>query len=191
VPARAQDAGGIGGLQAPNKLNLYFIIMHYVKIFNKNLKHNEFTYKEGLNIDHIPFNPTGTCKEGGLYFCEANDVHLYLNYGTLMADVEIPPGAQVYHGSNKLKADKIIITNIRPIEDHILWSDPDFCRIVVTHDSFALRFVKEQTDELCNLAVPKTGEALLTDELCKIAVTKDGLELRYWLLETMVMHSNM
>ena len=38
------------------------------KCLNNELKHFDFHYKIGLNEDIIPFNPSGSCKLGGLYF---------------------------------------------------------------------------------------------------------------------------
>jgi hypothetical protein len=158
--------------------------MHYVKILNKSMKHNNFIYKEGLNVDHVPFDPTGECKAGGLYFCEVNDVHLYLNYGTLIADVEIPSNAQVYREANKLKSDRIVITNIIPIRDHIIWTDPDFCNTIVNQCGGALKYAKKQTDEICKIAVVGNGYALehvndQTDEICRIAVAQNGMVLMF------------
>ena len=37
----------------------------FYKALKKSCNHNHFTYKHGLNIDHIPFNPTESCLEGG------------------------------------------------------------------------------------------------------------------------------
>jgi hypothetical protein len=87
----------------------------YVKVLSNDLKHKGFQYKEGLNIDTIPFNPTGTCKPGGLYFTAMENVFNYLHYGSKIADVEIPSNAKVYFENNKWKADKIILRDIRDL----------------------------------------------------------------------------
>jgi hypothetical protein len=102
----------------------------------------------------------------------------YIHYGTLVADVEIPVGAQIYHEEHKLKIDRLILTNIRPLIDHILWSDPEFCKTswtAVSRNGFALQYVQKQTDELCMVAVEQTGFALvyvekLSDELVQVAL---------------------
>jgi hypothetical protein len=52
------------------------------------------------------------------------------------------------------------------------------CKIAVQQNHCALRYVKEQTDELCKIAVQQNGGALRyvkeqTDELCKIAVQQN------------------
>src|SRR5271156_4589482 len=85
----------------------------YVKILAENLIHHNFQYKEGLNIDTIPFNPSGECEPGGLYYCEREKAYLYANFGPFIADVEIPDDARIYAEPDRYKADKIIISNIR------------------------------------------------------------------------------
>ena len=42
------------------------------KFANKEENHNRFQFKDGLNIDTIPFiNPTQSCQAGGIYFIES------------------------------------------------------------------------------------------------------------------------
>ncbi len=40
-----------------------------IKLTNEFECHNGFSFKTGLNIDFIPFNPKGECQPGGIYFC--------------------------------------------------------------------------------------------------------------------------
>ena len=40
----------------------------YYRIMYDSMTHYGFTYKKGLNIDTVKFNPHGTCKSGGLYY---------------------------------------------------------------------------------------------------------------------------
>jgi len=97
-------------------------MVHYVKILSSDLVHNGFKYKEGLNVDILPFDPSGSCKPGGLYFTDLKNFCKFLDYGNLVADVTIPDDAQVYADGGdatspyKWKADRIILSNIRPIE---------------------------------------------------------------------------
>jgi hypothetical protein len=100
----------------------------YVKILTKDLVHFNFQYKEGLNIDTVPFNPTGSCQPGGLYFTTMENVFNYLYYGTKIADVEIPDDAKVYDEGDKWKADKIIIKNIRNLVE---WKDGKYGRHIM------------------------------------------------------------
>ena len=36
----------------------------FYKVLTTDCKHYDFTYQHGLNVDHIPFNPSGTCSLG-------------------------------------------------------------------------------------------------------------------------------
>ena len=77
----------------------FIIIMSttmYYKILNQTMNHHGFQYKEGVNVDIIPFHPSGECQAGGLYFTDWNHIHEYISYGTLLADVSIPDDALVY-----------------------------------------------------------------------------------------------
>jgi hypothetical protein len=101
----------------------------YIKILSNDWKHKGFQYKEGMNIDTRPFNPSGSCLGGGLYFTDEEHFTEFIQYGTKIADVEIPDDAQVYADpcGEKWKADKIIIKNIREIKDLPQWQDINFC----------------------------------------------------------------
>jgi len=93
----------------------------FVKWMNKDMIHYGFKYQEGLNVDTVPFNPTGTCDKGGLYFTTINHISVWsTNKTAVLRLVEIPDDAKVYclQGANKWKADKIIIKEI--IEDKFI-----------------------------------------------------------------------
>jgi len=60
----------------------------------------------------------------------------------------------------------------------------ELCRLSVEQNGLALLFVKEQTDEICELAVKQNGRALLlvrnqTDEICRLAVEQNPDAGRY------------
>mgnify|MGYP001202680553 CR=1 FL=1 len=55
------------------------------KIVNK-YGHNGLVYKEGWNIDPLPFNPTGNCEAGGIYFADG-DILAFLGYGESVYEV--------------------------------------------------------------------------------------------------------
>ena len=87
----------------------------YYKILPQNLKCRGFQYHEGLNID-INKIDAEECSYG-LHFADAKHILMFYGYGTIIAEVEIPEDAVVYHFDDKSKADRIILKNIRP-----LWS---------------------------------------------------------------------
>lgn len=84
-----------------------------IKLTNSTEIHNRLQLKDGLNIDHIPFNPTGSCSKGGIYFCDLNKINLWLSYkDNRMVHyrfVIIPDDANVYIETNKYKADQLIL----------------------------------------------------------------------------------
>ena len=85
--------------------------MNYYKITNKEENHNGLKYKTGLNIDILPFNPSGDCQSGGIYFSK-EDILSFLGYGPWIRKVTIPNDAQVYENPGKpkkWKADKVIL----------------------------------------------------------------------------------
>ena len=73
------------------------------KIVKDNFIHNNFKYKHGLNIDILPFNPTGECLHGGLYFAELNKLILWFSHGSYICKVIIPDDASVNIEKNKFK----------------------------------------------------------------------------------------
>ena len=85
--------------------------MNYYKITNETEVHRGLKYKTGLNIDPVPFNPSGDCTTGGIYFSR-KDVLIFLDYGPWIRKVTFPKDAQVYKNPGKpekWKADKVIL----------------------------------------------------------------------------------
>ena len=95
-----------------------------VKLTNEECCHNGFSFSEGLNVDTVPFDPTGKCQSGGIYFIHEEDIYLWLHYGGKIMyyiwDVEVPADAQVYDEGNKFKADKLILKNKRTINNYFI-----------------------------------------------------------------------
>ena len=87
----------------------------YYKILPEDLNCRGFQYHEGLNIDTNTINEY-ECSYG-LHFSDAKYILSFYGHGTMIAEVELPEDAIVYHFDGKSKADKIILKNLRP-----LWS---------------------------------------------------------------------
>ena len=85
------------------------------KILNPSLRSRGFQYQEGLNIDTQPISPM-KCMPG-LHFASADDILKYCDYGNMIAEVEIPESAICYAYRDHLKADRIVLKNIRPLWD--------------------------------------------------------------------------
>ena len=173
------------------KHNLYQIIspkklkhLKLHKVIKRDGKHYLHTYFEGENVYKIPFNPTGTCKPGGMYFTDYLNIPLYADtYGTLIADVTFPEDAKIYVETNKFKADKIIISNIRPLEK--FFSDFNYPNLhAVKLNGKILKYFKEQTEKICLEAVKQAQDILKyiekqNKEICLEAVREDGYNLRH------------
>jgi hypothetical protein len=107
----------------------------YFKVLRKDLCHHKFRYQIGLNVDTVPFDPTGSCKPGGLYFSDLAHIHLFFSRGELVGEIELPTDARVYvepGDTRKLKADKLILKNIVPIADFIL-THPEQNQLILFH----------------------------------------------------------
>ena len=161
----------------------------FYKVLTTDCKHYDFTYQHGLNIDHIPFNPTRECSLGGLHFTEVDKVSYWIDRfkSVYIAKVTIPSNASVYVEKDKFKADQFVLDldNKMLIKDFYMWENEEFCKISVSQaDTYNLVFVRNQPDEICKLAVKHDYRALeyvllQTDEICKIAVSNHGFALEF------------
>ena len=86
-------------------------IQKYFKIVNPD-GHNGLVYHEGYNEDHLPFNPSGDCKPGGIYFA-SSDILVFLNYGTELYEVE--PIGEIYENPGDIKKYKAHALNMKYI----------------------------------------------------------------------------
>jgi hypothetical protein len=148
--------------------------------------HHDFKYKEGLNVDTKPFQPKGSCEPGGLYYTSLEHLALWFNEEwSLIADVTVPADARVYAEpcGTKWKADRIELSNIRPVVQFLLGLDVDQRIAIMLIDPYSLKFMP-QTEEICLEAVRRNGLLLKyvrqqTDAICLAAVQTTGLAL-YW-----------
>jgi hypothetical protein len=92
-----------------------------VKLTNESCIHNEFEFKEGLNVDINAFQYDQECGPDGLYFCTERDTEYWLDYRDVafVWDVEIPDDARVSVYDNKIKADRFILSNKRTVIDFL------------------------------------------------------------------------
>jgi hypothetical protein len=91
-----------------------------IKFLHSNLKHNDMKYDWGTNKDILPFNPSGSCEKGGLYFTNEKNAHIYKNYGPLVATVEIPNGGIIYYEDDKMKTPEFKITDITTKAEYVI-----------------------------------------------------------------------
>lgn len=83
--------------------------MKYYKIVNPE-GHRGIIYKEGYNEDILPFNPSGDCEKGGIYFAR-EDILAFLDYGTELYEVE--PVGEVYENPSTPKKYKAHAVNLK------------------------------------------------------------------------------
>lgn len=62
-------------------------------------------------------------------------------------------------------------------------------KLLVRQNGLNLKYIINQTDEICELAVQRNGSALeyvinQTDKICKLAVQRNGLALKYVINQT-------
>jgi hypothetical protein len=124
--------------------------VQHVKLLRRSKVHNGFHFKKGLNVLREQFDPSPTCGGGGLYYCKKSDIihwlHIYDDLGWL-ADVENPPDAKVVKMPNKLKADKIILSNFRRItQETLIQSFPEaqFMKWLKASYYYALPILKKR-----------------------------------------------
>jgi hypothetical protein len=88
-----------------------------VKVLNNKMNHHQFQYifglnvlKQSLNTDEL--NPVG---EGGLYFCDIDNLEHHIYIGDFVCIVEIPDDANVIslqlRDAIYYRTDKLILTN--------------------------------------------------------------------------------
>ena len=112
--------------------------MKFYKIVNPE-GHYGLIYKEGLNIDPNPFNPSGDCVPGGIYFSR-EDILAFLDYGTELYEVE--PVGEIYEnlGSpKKWKAHAIKLYGVGKVIDNIEFLIKEGANVHAIND-YALRW---------------------------------------------------
>jgi hypothetical protein len=117
--------------------------MKYYKIVNPK-GHQRIKYKEGRNIDPLPFNPSGSCSSGGIYFSR-EDILAFVSYGT---DVyEVTPIGEIYENPGtpkKWKAHAVDLKYVGKISDgKTVKMLVDAGADVHANDDFALRYAAE------------------------------------------------
>jgi hypothetical protein len=159
----------------------------YIKLLAANCCHHGFTYKEGLNVDTLPFNPSGECLPGGLYYTTLEHLPFWFNdRWPLVADVVVPADARVYEEPcrTKWKADRLVLSRIRSLDEFLAELNQAWlCRLVYQCPGI-LWHVRDQTDdEVCLAAVQRHGHALQyirnpTEAVLMAAVQQNGFALK-------------
>src|SRR5579862_8275445 len=126
----------------------------YYKFTNKECKHNEFQYREGLNTDTKPWN-TDECSEGGLYIVPVEYWYEWITYRDDLYYVwDAQPISDLinYESNHKVKCHQIELSNCRRIEEMDEWkSESDQLAVVRKHGRITKYF--QNPSEQAQLAV--------------------------------------
>lgn len=166
-------------LLSGKKFNELYKNNTFCKMLNDDLKHFKYKYKHGENIDINNFYSYDACSEGGLYFCDVNELYRYiLSYGSLFSYVKIPNDAEVYIEKNKFKSNKIILQKIQHICELRELKDSNYVLNLIKKNPMSLKYIDEQTKEICDLAISLDPFSIQfiknqTKELCELAISKD------------------
>ena len=96
--------------------------MNFYKITNEEENHNGLQYKTGLNVDPLPWNPSGSCESGGIYFSR-EDILAFMHCGPWIRKINIPRETEVYEDPDKpkkWKAHKVILGKRRKINASVI-----------------------------------------------------------------------
>ena len=100
------------------------------KVLNSNFNQRGYQYKLGLNKLDKPFEKTGSCVAGGLYYTNLEYIHLFFEeYGNIVCQVTIPEDAEYVQDACKnvikFRANELILSNPLSIPDFIMKYDID------------------------------------------------------------------
>lgn len=155
--------------------------VRFCKIIPSSMSSRGFSYKEGLNEDFREFN-SDCCMSGGLHYCYEEDIAVWSWIGTLLAIVKIPVDAKFVESEDKLKANKLIIERIMPINQYvqerypiidgkyhpqiIAWlnDEPKFiehiniqtenlCWYALKNNCYSIHYIKKRTEQMYDFAI--------------------------------------
>jgi len=154
--------------------------MKYYKILNKYEYHNDLQYKTGLNEDILPFDPSGDCEPGGIYFSR-EDIFAFLDWGPWIREVTLPEGEPIYENPGlpkKFKAHRVILGEGRKIDLDVIkeliseGADPK------ASYSLALRCASENGHtEIVKLLIPVSDPKVFRSTALRLAASNGHIEI--------------
>ena len=162
------------------------------RITNEDEIHNGFQYNTGLNVDTLPFNPTESCKSGGMYFFDRTQIKDYKKYAMMaywIRQVIIleDEDSLVYVEEGKYKTNKFILND----RIRIGYDEPDqLCEMYDMCINLCSRpFDAEYKENLHYLTLKKypyffRDHNKRTEELCLEAINQDASNLQYVEIQT-------
>ncbi len=144
--------------------------MKYYRLTNEIELHRGMQYKTGINTDILPFNPSGECSAGGLYFlseaqlvqCCVQVVEFYWIREVTFDD----PEEDIYVEKYSYKTHRFTLSD----------------RIYVTYDTIG-QYIRVSDNYIRNKISDMNFEwikmEMRTIEICKIFVEKDKSMIKY------------
>jgi hypothetical protein len=156
-----------------------------VKIIGNN--HNNYHYQLGLNIDPIPFQPSGYCQAGGLYFTSMQCLPYYMErHGYEIAYIEIIDDCIIYlEDCLQYKTDKLFITKIISIQDFFSQlSDKQFMDWSYAFGHYIIKHIPNAIKEWQLIAVKQNGSCIQyiinpDKDVQLAAVRRNGSAIQY------------
>jgi len=102
----------IGKVVSPEELLAIYPDGEFYRLTNEEEYHRNLQYKTGINTDILPFNPSGECNPGGMYFFYINQIEEYKSYcpyAFYIRKVSFTPESRIYIEQNKFKTNEFIL----------------------------------------------------------------------------------
>lgn len=174
-----------------NKINLRG--RKFFKLTNKDECHHGFQYKDGLNVDNIPFDAHGSCCAGGLYFSDSANILNFIDLDSAyIREITIPDDefdvVQDQSGPIKWRSHSVICGERRSIGELSTWKWMIEHDIIIPHQAFYLvsRCMNIQPDILDYL-ISNVGNAestFLYSRCLHIAVDYGNIELVKFIIKS-------
>jgi hypothetical protein len=96
--------------------------VRYFKATNAQETHHGLKYHDGINCDPEPWNPSGSCEKGGIYYADEDHICGFLRNNAYVREVFLLPESRVYPDpeGDKFKTD---ILELGPSVPMQIWLD--------------------------------------------------------------------
>lgn len=152
--------------------------MRFYKLTNEKEIHNNFTYKSGVNIDILPFNPTQSARPGGMYFFSEPNLYKFMTYVSqpyYIREVSFDELSLIYEDGDNFKTNRFILG------ERINWinffnSKHELIYEAVKYNPSSIKYVNDQTEKLCLLAVSKDAFSIRHIKNPSLEVVKEAIK---------------
>jgi hypothetical protein len=167
----------------PTDIPTYILDGKFYKVINTDFTHKGFKYQLGMNVDTKPFNPTGSCKPGGLYYTDLKHLPKYLGMGRLLATVE--PKGDVYEDppGGKWKTDRLLVKSIMPVSKWINEQSEEMKQYIIGKNGSLLYLIDNPSEEIKLCAVRSCNTALNTIKNPSDAIKLEAVRSHGWAIK--------